>query len=266
MRKQAELINVCRAFLAPHTIVNIDKLHKGLSNENYLIQTQSHTYVLKYYKTRWPQQGLQAQDRLSKQRVCPAPVWLNEPDMQAAFEYIEGHTATLLMPSNLVRKLAKMHSFDVDAPHMNISHELSDYKSHSAFKHYEQHLKKALATVACMPVNLGFCHNDLVKENIIVNSQDVYFIDFEYAKKNDVYFDLAALTVSFDLGRNEQISLLEAYKEHSCFKTKFYLSVDKLNCFKCFYLLLCICWYEQRAINNRSIVLRAQLDELVLLL
>lgn len=266
MRKQAELISVCRAFLAPHTIINIDKLHKGLSNENYLIHTQSHAYVLKYYKAEWPQRGLQAQYVLSKQRICPAPVWLNAPHKQAAFEYIEGNTATLTIPSNLVSKLAKMHRFDVDAPHMNISQAFIVYKTHRAFKHYEQHLKKAFATVASMPIDLGFCHNDLVKENIIVNNQDVYFIDFEYAKNNDVYFDLAALTISFELAHDEQISLLKAYKKQACLSNKFYLSVNKLNCFKCFYLLLCICWYEQRAINNRSIVLRAQLDELVLLL
>ncbi len=47
-----------------------------------------------------------------------------------------------------------------------------------------------------MPFNAGFCHNDLVKDNIIVNASGMYLIDFEYAQTNDVYFDLAALAVS----------------------------------------------------------------------
>lgn len=46
---------------------------------------------------------------------------------------------------------------------------------------------------------MGFCYNDLVKENIIVNELGMFLIDFEYVKSNDVYFDLVVLVVSFVL-------------------------------------------------------------------
>jgi thiamine kinase-like enzyme len=114
-----------------------------------------------------------------------------------------------------------------------------------------------------MQLDEGFCHNDLVKDKIIVNASGMYLIDFEYAQTNDVYFDLAALAVSFDLNERSEQSLLNNYKNCIDKTNKFEPSIDKLDYYKLFFLVLCIGWYEERSITNKSITLRAQLTKLV---
>ena len=91
----------------------------------------------------------------------------------------------------------------------------------------------------------------------------MYLIDFEYAQTNDVYFDLAALAVSFNLNEQSKKALLNNYKNSVDKKSTFYPSIDKLNYYKLFFLVLCIAWYEERSITSKSIMLRAQLNKLV---
>ena len=265
MNQHSQLVNICSAFLVPSTITSTEYLVNGLSNDNFLIRTDSQAYLLKCYKSYWPQVGLHAQYELSKQQVCSAPIWLDKQNKRAAFNYIDGDVAQSYLAMPLLTKLVKLHAYTTNNEAMNIALELQAYQHLLVFKQYEKLISKTLKSIANMPVDSGFCHNDLVKENIVVNPQGVYLIDFEYAQTNDVYFDLAALVVSFKLDASGKQALLNNYKTHTL-SGQFYLSMHKLNCYQLVYLLLCIGWYEQRAINNQVVVLRAQLDELIALM
>ena len=77
MNQHSQLVNICSAFLVPSTITSTEYLVNGLSNDNFLIRTDSQAYLLKCYKAYWPKIGLHAQYELSKQQVCPAPIWLD---------------------------------------------------------------------------------------------------------------------------------------------------------------------------------------------
>jgi len=262
MNPHSQLVKICSAFLAPSTITSTEYLVNGLSNDNFLIRTDTQSYLLKCYQSYWPEVALQAQCELSKQQVCPAPIWLDKQNKRAAFNYIEGEVAESYLAMPLLAKLVKVHAHTTDTQTMNIALELQAYRHLLVFKEFDKHIDKVLESIANMPIEHGFCHNDLVKENIVVNPQGVYLIDFEYAQKNDVYFDLAALAVSFNLDSATKHALLKSYQAYTP-SEQFYLSMHKLECYQIVYLLLCIGWYEQRAINNKVVVLRAQLDELI---
>lgn len=262
MDEHSRLVSICSAFLAPNTITATEYLVNGLSNDNFLIRTKQHSYLLKCYKAYWPEIGLQAQCDLSKHQVCPAPIWFDKKNKFAAFNYIEGEIAPSYLATSLLTKLLKVHAYAADTQPMDIAAELLAYQHSAIFKRYDNAMTKALKSIANMPVDSGFCHNDLVKENIVVNPQGGYLIDFEYAKTNDVYFDLAALAVSFKLDTPSKLRLLKDYNKQTAAGC-FYSSLHKLNCYQLLYLLLCMGWYEQRAINNKVVVLRAQLDELI---
>ena len=60
------------------------------------------------------------------------------------------------------------------------------------------------------PLNLCFCHNDLVVGNII-NTPETRFLDWEYACDNDPFFDLATVVAHHDLGEVQREKLLDAY-------------------------------------------------------
>ncbi|MEN8634730.1 phosphotransferase [Pseudoalteromonas distincta] len=263
MIAHTQLVKMCSAFIEPTSIVSSERLLNGFSNDNFLIRTEQQGYLLKCYKSHWPNIGLEAQRFLSDFNICPAPIWLDKENGRAVFNYIEGKSAQSDITLSFINKLAQVHNYKVSTAPMDIAKELHFYQNTGVYTQYKLQIEQALKAVTAMSFNAGFCHNDLVKDNIIVNASGMYLIDFEYAQTNDVYFDLAALAVSFNFNESSESALLNNYK-NSIDKTKtFDLSIDKLNYYKLFFLVLCIGWYEERGITNKSVMLRAQLNKLV---
>lgn len=62
------------------------------------------------------------------------------------------------------------------------------------------------------PPNICCCHNDLVVANI-VNTPSVRFLDWEYARDNDPFFDLATIVAHHKLTAEQSDHLLNAYFE-----------------------------------------------------
>ncbi|HDY92935.1 MAG TPA: choline kinase [Pseudoalteromonas sp.] len=263
MIEHTQLVKMCRAFIEPTSVISSERLLNGFSNDNFLIRTKQQGYLLKCYKSHWPAIGLEAQRFLSDFNICPAPIWLDKENGRAVFNYIEGKRAQSDITLSFINKLAQMHKYNVFTTPMDIAKELYFYQNTDVYTQYKSQIEHALKAVAAMPFNEGFCHNDLVKDNIIVNASGMYLIDFEYAQTNDVYFDLAALAVSFDLNEQSKKELLNNYRNSVDKKSSFSPSMAKLNCYKLLFLVLCIGWYEERSITNESAMLRAQLTKLV---
>lgn len=240
---------------------SITPLLSGLSNDNYLVRCQQTAFLFKHYRQHWPEIGLATQQYFAKQGFCPAPVWLEANNRIAIFNYIEGNIAQNYH-DDLLKQLVAVHQYPVKTTPMDISSELTYYKDCALYQRYSEVVAQALRMIAKCPIALGFCHNDLVRENIIINEYQTYLIDFEYAQTNDVYFDLASLVVSFNMTQGETQQLLDGYQQQLKQPSQFYNSLVKLQCYQVVFLVLCICWYEQRAVTDKVVLLRAQLDKL----
>lgn len=262
-----EISGIFAAFNAQLNIVSSERLHSGLSNDNFLVRAQlgqqSQAYLLKCYREHWPVVGLTAQAAFAAQGICPQPVWTDEANKVAIFDYLEGDIAQGEYSTELLQKLAALHGYNMQTVAMDISDELAFYQHTALFQHYQTSVTNALQQIALFPRDEGFCHNDLVKENIIVNPQGMFLIDFEYAKSNDVYFDLAALVVSFTLNEEQKQRLLDDYQRHLPNTQCFYSNVAKLECYQVVFLVLCICWYNARSVEDKVTLLRTQLDSLI---
>jgi thiamine kinase-like enzyme len=55
------------------------------------------------------------------------------------------------------------------------------------------------------------CHNDLLPGNVLFADDRVWLLDFEYAGMNDVFFDLANLSVNSELSPDSDERLLTLY-------------------------------------------------------
>jgi thiamine kinase-like enzyme len=53
--------------------------------------------------------------------------------------------------------------------------------------------EECLQNINKFPKNMGLCHNDIHRQNMIINNNNCYLIDFEYASINDIYVDLACI-------------------------------------------------------------------------
>lgn len=57
------------------------------------------------------------------------------------------------------------------------------------------------------------CHNDLVPENILLQGDNLYIIDWEYSGMNDFVFDIASFFIETNLSEEFQNLFLEEYFE-----------------------------------------------------
>ncbi|KPH56853.1 phosphotransferase [Pseudoalteromonas porphyrae] len=258
-----EISGIFAAFNSRLKIFSIERLHNGLSNDNFLVRTKQHAYLLKFYREHWPTIGLSAQALFAKKQVCPELLWVDEINQFAIFEYIEGAITNNNYTPELINKLVALHHHQVVTLPMDIKQELDHYRDTSLYQHYKIIIEQTLSQVELFPRDSGFCHNDLVKENIIENPYGMFLIDFEYAKTNDVYFDLAAIVVSCELDPVEKVGLLETYQRSLPIQHRFTVSVRKLECYQLIFLLLCILWYSARSVGDKVTVLRTQLDRLI---
>jgi len=69
--------------------------------------------------------------------------------------------------------------------------------------------------------------------------------------------------VSFALNDEQQLALLKRYQALVCEHHEFYLSIEKLEAFHALFLLLCICWYEQRGAMDKVAPLLIQLNHFI---
>ncbi|CAH9049609.1 Thiamine kinase [Pseudoalteromonas holothuriae] len=251
--------------LLPEIVVyQLKPLNKGLSNDNYWIDSSIGTLLLKSYRTDLPVATLQTQQQLAKYNDLTSEVhaWC-ETQRIAVFSFIPGKDSPAQLGDNLIKTVQFIHHFkpSVHLPTLCMVTLLKALDNNLASP-----IKNALAwcitTLEVLPISIGLCHNDLVLENIIYNQQNIKIIDFEYAAYNDIYFDLAALSSSFKLTEEQRNAMLARYFELQSQPVPRY-AYNKLAAYQIGYLLLSIQWYEHRGYQDLVIPLRHQLTQWV---
>lgn len=225
------------------------ELTDGLSNKNYLLVIEQEKYVLKLYQSTFPKQSLLIQTQLSQlcDNVQKVVAW-DQTTKSAIFNYIEAlpQDSDKGAITHLTNTLAHIHQLVVNntSAVLNLKEALNSLGL--LFKQKFSHeFDFGIRALSIFPVDIGFCHNDLVKENCIASDAGMVVIDFEYASRGDIYFDLAALVTSFELKEEQIMNVLQAYYIQKKQAMPSYAN-RKLTAFRVVYLLLCIAWYEER--------------------
>jgi aminoglycoside phosphotransferase (APT) family kinase protein len=99
---------------------------------------------------------------------------------------------------------------------------------------------EALSVVERFPRHEVVCHHDLNPFNLLWQPQGVKLIDFEYARRNDRCFDLAAVCVEFDLSDDAAAFWVERYLDGRPFVR------EKLEAYKVIYSALCRQWHARQ--------------------
>ena len=237
----------------------------GLSNHNYLLVVEQSKYLLKLYQKDMPIPSLTFQGFLAATMPNIQDVIRWDAALKVAlFTYVDEAVAGIDKKRlcNLVETIALVHK----QPSVNLSVSLDLKQALSdlslTFKQRtHSELSYCLHLLESYPKELGCCHNDLVRENLIPTEDGVIVIDFEYAAIGDVYFDLAAVATSFWMNDEDIVRMLAIYYDQMGLKVPDY-AVEKLRGFRVAYLLLCISWYEERGEAEKAASLLSQLDEL----
>jgi len=205
--------------------------NQGYCNENYLLVADNQKFIArKLIRTDIDRSFEYKVQQLAFEKGITAETLLfDEENDFMIFEFLEGIHKSKLEKKDLKHiagTLHMLHSIKVDSVPMELYIENKTDETRNAFE-----------CIANYPNELVFCHNDLNPKNIFF-TDEVKFIDFEYAGVNDKYFDLACICVEFGLDEKMQDIFLNAYFENEKREDK------KVEAYKTIYIALCKQWFE----------------------
>ncbi|WP_105253814.1 phosphotransferase [Pseudoalteromonas sp. T1lg75] len=247
------------AFKADAVIDQITFLPQGVSNENYRVDTEQGTLLVKLYGKPVPAAAIDAQRALAQQGVCPAPVYVDNDHRCAIFAYAPGQMPGDFDGEQALLRLVQIHGLPSGGTALDLHAELAGYANDPCYRPYAQALQEVIALTQAVAEDYCFCHNDLIKENIISHRGQWQCIDFEYAQHGDRYFDLAMLTLSFKLSAGQQQSLFSNY-----FRTmKLQGNWQKFKAMQKLVAALNYFWYVRHKVQHRIDEAKLSLDALM---
>jgi aminoglycoside phosphotransferase (APT) family kinase protein len=219
------MINLLKThpFFNGKQIDSCDRLeNQGYCNENYLVVADGVKYIVRKLLRddidrvfEWKVQNLAYAEGITAE-----PLVFDRENGFMVFTFLEGEHKSKLELDELkvlAQTLQKLHSISIDTKPIELQTDTS--------------------TVECYPQENVLCHNDLNSQNIFF-SDELKFIDWEYAGVNDRYFDLASVCVEFGLNGEMVEVFLEAYFMDEDF------SLEKLEAYKVIYRALCEEWFQ----------------------
>ncbi len=204
---------------------------QGYCNENYVIVSEGKKYIARKLVREDIDRKFEYTIQKAAYRICIAaePLILDEKNNLMIAEFLEGKHKRKLNTEdlkNLAHVLRKLHSIECNKMPIDIE-----------IKNKTDEVVNAFQTITSYPEEHVLCHNDLNPQNIFF-SDEIKFIDFEYAGVNDRYFDLASICVEFGLDEAGEKYFLTQYTEKNIYNQK------KLEAYKTIYIALCKQWFE----------------------
>ncbi|MDQ7084018.1 MAG: choline/ethanolamine kinase family protein [Sulfurovum sp.] len=225
-------------FFSDKTIASCERLeHQGYCNENYLLIADGVKYIVRKLLREDIDRELECYSHhLAYQKGLTAKLhYYDRGEQYMVFEFIEGHHKLALDEAELKRLvllIKTLHSIEISPtqyPLMSPKTLLSTP--------YSQAISEALDTINSYSPKYALCHNDLNPQNLLWDKESLKCIDFEYAGRMDVYFDLACMSIEFKLTEQEDKKVLEDY-----FGDESYF-IEKLEAYKVMYRALCEAWF-----------------------
>ena len=229
------------ALFAKETITELTLLEQqGYNNENYLIHSEKKKYILRKFRRRDVDRKFEfkVQKLAFEKGVASEPILLDEENALAVSTYLEGIHKDTLEKNDLDRLanvLKKVHALNIEKDPLPLE---------TLLKTTSKEVEDAFTCLENFPSEYVLCHNDLNPRNILF-SETIQLIDWEDAAVNDRYFDLASLSVEFNLDTENEVYFLRRY-----FTDEDEIHDEKLKAYKIIYKAICAQWFENLEKNK----------------
>lgn len=233
-RKIAQEIPLLRS----RTITQIAKLGCGLTNDVFLIKTKQGKYVFRSCNSNMQTRDIdlvkQANiaQQLSDLKIGPRVLYVSESKEHMIIEYFDGTPLadrsryTRDVRDSIIEKLRAMHNsakFDTSVNPFTTAFKFREISKKQS-KHTRdlsdkitnadaiiEKIKKSISPHS--EQYLCSAHNDLNLHNILLNetNNNLMLIDYDYAGRADLFYDLATLSINLELDIKEKEQLLASY-------------------------------------------------------
>ncbi|WP_444995914.1 phosphotransferase [Aliikangiella sp. IMCC44359] len=239
------------------------KVVGGATNINYRLRLPTQSLLIQVINPdNLPQ--LPGEDFCAINQILSEQYFLNnwlkkcwfESENIRIFDWVEMPTAKveLFQQKGFVEALSvflvQLHNSHADLPVLDIHEHLQRYyhnalkKSHHSKNELQRLLDKALLLAQHFSAT-NLCHNDLSPGNLLFKDKLVV-IDWEYATIGDPLFDLAGLSINFQLNMRQEKNLILNYSE----KSRVNFNFEKFNKMKQLYPIVEQLWSYANNPNN----------------
>jgi len=216
----------------------LEKLeNQGVCNTIYKLDTSKKQYLIRVFKITHQDKKsrhheFEIQKKAYKIGIAAKPYILDEKNSLMICDFLEGKKLHQIKINKKTYKLKK--DFE------NFRKILKDKKSQKLIRNSFKELKK-LEKYKFEAVNT---HHDLNINNVLFYKNKARFIDWEFARVNDRFFDIANICFEFKLSKKQEKQVLKRYFKK--FKNK---DIKKLASYKKVYENLWILWFASQNIN-----------------
>jgi thiamine kinase-like enzyme len=211
--------------------ISVEPLPGGITNDNYLVRDAGRSYVARL----WADRTLLGIDRRNEV-ICQRAAWacgigpevVHHEEGVLISQHLPGRTLTpadVREPAFIPRLAAVLRKL-----HGAWDQLTGEMLYFSAFQTVRTYTKTARQLNARLPPDIDelledarrlahqiapftpvLCHNDLLAANILASSDQVWFVDWEYAGIGHPLFDLAGVSANCAFPEPLELALLEEY-------------------------------------------------------
>ncbi len=233
--------------------------NQGYNNTNYLVKSKSKDYVLRVFHSKDSLNRkfeYQIQKKAFLKNIGAKPFYFKK-NSYLIYKYIKGIHKIKLQKKDLkilIKSIKNLHNISINkklSKNLNnlkvLKNNFYTYKTLLKDKTSHKEIYKAIKEIKKLkeyPFYKGLCHYDLNPQNIIFQRKKVVFIDWEYARIDDIFFDLASICIEFKLSKKKEIYLLNLYFDKNL-ENKY---LKKLNSYKLIYKILRKLWLKKKKV------------------
>ena len=219
------------------SLESLSKIKLGETSDTYLGIYDNKKIIIKVYKDSnlkneqndFLHTNLMRQ--LSNLELFPKIIHISDQNDFFIYEYFKSisYEADINFIQKLGNKLKEVHRTKPNVQINNFYDQIKKYEielEEDNFKSIFGNLYLLINQSEDKNNQLVFSHNDLIKDNILIN-KDICFIDYEYASLNNMHCDLARVIDEFDLKKNDIKHLLDSYDYGE--RTNFKNNIDLWN-------------------------------------
>jgi thiamine kinase-like enzyme len=212
--------------------VRMSPLSGGLTNENYLVESDGKRYVMRLPGRSTEQLSIDRENEIHNTRAAAstgiAPQVLEHvPGVDVmVLEFIDGPTMSAktlqstAMAARMAQSFRRLHSGPRFLHDFNmfrlIEHYLRIVDEHQVavpndYRDWLPTVAEIEKAVTVAALRLAPCHNDLLCENFIDDGSSLRIVDYELSGNNDPCFDLGNTAQEAELDQDLRAALCEAY-------------------------------------------------------
>lgn len=234
----------------------------GLNNDNFKITYNNSNYFVRISSSSYIYNDINEETNILKKasalNLSPSVIYFDSSNRNLLTDWIDGRMPTEKESNSepfitlLTKKLKTLHSLtstNVFNPFVEIRKIIFSNKDY--FFDTVPYILDLLENLNIIETLVkdsymeGLCHNDLNPSNILLTDKNLYIVDYEFAARGDIFFDLA--TIAWLLEDSSRKLLIKKYFGY--YSEAYY---DKLTKYIYVVKMYNGCWSLVKSLNNNK--------------